>query len=113
MEKDLDRRRLCYQKKVPIKEKMESHEFKFSRDVVQLTNKLKTLRADYRKALEQNNKSGEAPSKFQFFSQMQELLGSRPRNIFPLLCGKESIIINGKLVAHIFKFLLNKLLDFR
>lgn len=81
---------------LPIKEMMENHEKKYSRDVIQLTNKLKTLRGEYRKALEQNNTSGQAPSKFQFLSQMEELLGSRPRNIFPLACGKEVISVNGK-----------------
>lgn len=81
---------------IPVKEKMESSEFHFNRDVTQLSNKLKTLRAEYRKALVQNSTSGESPSKFVFYDEMQELLGTRPRNVFPLTCGKEVIAINGK-----------------
>lgn len=90
---------------LPIKTKMEQENF--FRDVNQLTNKLKTLRTDYRKALDQNHKSGEAPSKFPYYSQMEELLGSRPRNIFPLLCGKEVISINGNSTKYFLHFWTN------
>lgn len=88
---------------IPVKEKMENSEFKFTRDVTQLTVKLKALRTEYRKAQEQNGTSGAAPSKFLFFNEMEDLLGSRPRNVFPLTCGKEVISLNGRFIKIHFK----------
>lgn len=77
---------------LPVLQQLEQSELNFNRDVDQLTNKLKSLKTEYRKAVTQNGKSGEAPSKFIYFDEMEELMGARPRKTFPIAFAAESLI---------------------
>lgn len=73
----------------PIALEMSKHEHNFQRDTSQLMIKLKSLQKLHREALAHNNKSGNSPSNFMFFSEMEDLCGSRPRNVFPMVFGVE------------------------
>lgn len=69
---------------IPVQQKMKQSEFKFSRDLNQLTNKLKSLKNNFRKAVSLNGESGEE-------EEMQDLMGARPRNTFPIAFAAESL----------------------
>lgn len=73
----------------PVSTDMAECEYHFERDTTQLLNKLKNLQKQFREAVTHNSKSGNEPSKFFFYEDMNELCGSRPRNVFPIACGVE------------------------
>lgn len=73
----------------PVTADMAKCEFKFQRDTTQLLCKLKNLQKQYRDAVNHKATSGNSPSTFLFYDEMTELCGSRPRNVFPIVCGIE------------------------
>lgn len=73
----------------PVASDMAASEFGFERDTDQLLCKFKNLQKQYREAVSHNSTSGNSPSTFVYYKEMNELCGARPRNIFPIDFGVE------------------------
>lgn len=70
-----------------------TQQFKMRFEVEKVARKWTTLEEGYKKAVDNNNSTGKAPTKFQFYKEMGELLGGQHDIDFPVVGTAKGVVV--------------------